>query len=286
MSRVYDDTACQLGEGPLWHPVRGELLWFDILGARLHRRAGETTSTIQFDEYVSAAGWVSETELLVASETRLFRLDIETERREDVAPLEADNPATRSNDGRADPWGGFWIGTMGKSKAPGAGAIYRFFRGEVRCLFPDITISNAICFSPDRRFAYYADTPTRKVMRQRLAAADGWPEGAPEAFLDLTAEGLWPDGAVVDAAGNVWNAQWGAWRVACYSPEGRFLHAVGFDAAHTSCPAFGGADLTRLFCTTAKEDLSDENLARSDLHGRTFVAEDAGKGQAEHRVHL
>mgnify|MGYP001820712446 CR=1 FL=1 len=286
MSEVYDATRCELGEGPLWHPGRGELLWFDILAARLYRRAGDQLITTQFDELCSAAGWVDDTRLLIASETRLFLFDMETEAREDIAPLEADTPDTRSNDGRADPWGGFWIGTMGKGAAPGAGAIYRYYNGELRRLHPGITIPNAICFAPDKSCAYFADTISGQIMRQPLNANDGWPSAAAEVFVDLRAEGLNPDGAVTDAAGNLWNAQWGAWRVACYAPDGSFLKAIPFDAAHTSCPAFGGADLTTLFCTTARENLDTVDADKSDHHGKVLAATSAGQGHPEPRVIL
>ncbi|MBT8455366.1 MAG: SMP-30/gluconolactonase/LRE family protein [Alphaproteobacteria bacterium] len=283
---VFDATPCSLGEGPLWHPERGQLFWFDINRHRLHSRAGGETLTWQFDEHVSAAGWLDEVHLLVASETRLFRFNVDTGAREDIAALEADDPVTRSNDGRADPWGGFWIGTMGKGAEPGAGAIYRYYRGEVRRLYHPITISNAICFSPDRAFAYYTDTPTQKIMRQALDQTDGWPVGAPELWLDLGPEGWRPDGAVVDAEANFWNAQWGGYRVACYDPDGQFLRAVAFPAAQTSCPAFGGDDLTTLFCTSARAGLSADQLAAEPTTGGTFAAAGIAKGQAEHRVIL
>ena len=282
---VFDPTPCSLGEGPLWHPERGQLFWFDILKFRLHTREEGQTRTWQFDEHVSAAGWVDRNTLLIASETRLFRFDLETGAEETVAPLEADTPATRSNDGRADPWGGFWIGTMGKASELGQGAIYRYYMGNLEILFPDITISNAICFSPDQRHAYFTDTPTGVVKRQALDG-EGWPDGAAEDWLDLTVEGWRPDGAVVDAEGNVWNAQWGGHRVACYSPEGQFLRAVAFPAAHTSCPAFGGDDLTTLFCTSARAGLSAEALAEVPEQGMTFAAHGIAKGQMEHRVIL
>ena len=285
MSEVFDDTPCELGEGPLWHPLREQLYWFDILQARLHSREGGKTRTVQFGEYVSAAGWVSETELLIASETRLIQFDVDREKAEDVEGLEADDPRTRANDGRADPWGGFWISTMAKEKRAGAGTIYRYYRGELRAVVPGVTIPNAICFAPDRTCAYYADTVTGQIMRQPLDG-DGWPESEASVFVDLRDEGLHPDGAVVDAAGNLWNAQWGAWRVACYDRDGAFVTAVPFDAAHTSCPAFGGPGLSTLFCTSAREDLSAEDEGKSDQHGMVFAAPEAGRGLAEYRVLL
>jgi len=286
MSEIYDATPCQLGEGALWHPERKQLFWFDILGKKLHTRQRGETRSWRFDAHVSAAGWVDALRLLVASERELFLFDVETGRVEPVSPLEADNAATRSNDGRADPWGGFWIGTMGKDAEPGAGAIYRFHRGELRLLHAGVTITNAICFSPDRRHAYFTDTPTRIIRRQSLDVETGWPDADPVDWLDLRGEELNPDGAVVDAAGNFWNAQWGAGRIACYSPNGDFVRAVTFSGAHTTCPGFGGADLSTLFCTTARQGLSREEIDAKPSNGMTFAAEGVAKGQAEHRVIL
>lgn len=275
---IHDDTRCILGEGPLWHPRRQDLFWFDILGKRLHRKGQHW----QFDDYVSAAGWVDTDRLLVADANGLFLFDLDTGTRDDLVAMEAENLVTRSNDGRADPFGGFWIGTMGINAEPGAGAIYRYYKGELRQLFAEITISNAICFSPDGGHAYFADTPTRRIMRQRLSAKDGWPEGDPELWLDLTADGLSPDGAVVDAAGNFWNAQWGAGRVACYGADGTFRQAVDLPATQTTCPAFGGPDLRTLFCTSAADGLSEDDPD----HGKTFSVPVDMRGQEEHQIIL
>ena len=277
---VFSDTICTLGEGPLWHPERKQLIWFDILGMRLFFK-GETGDIggWQFDEYVSAAGWVDQETLLMASATGLWRVNIDTGARKCIARLEADDPTTRSNDGRADPFGGFWIGTMGIEAEPHAGAIYRYYRGELRQLFDRITISNSICFSPDAMTAFFTDTFSRRIHKVALDA-DGWPAEEPEVFVDLRKDALNPDGSVVDAAGNLWNAQWGASRVACYAPDGTLLTWVNVPASQASCPAFGGADGSTLFVTTAADGV-DEPQA-----GMTFVAEMDVQGQFEHRVIL
>ncbi len=283
---VFDDRPCALGEGLLWHPERQQLFWFDILGKRLMTRVGDQASEWVFDEHVSAAGWVDWDTLLMASETGLWRFDLNSAQRDLLCPLEADNPLTRSNDGRADPFGGFWIGTMGFDAEPGAGAIYRYYKGELRTLIPEITISNAICFGPDAKFAYYTDTVTKRIMRWELDGTDGWPIGDAELFLDLTQEGLNPDGAVIDAQGNLWNAQWGRARVAAYTPEGAFLRAVEVAGLHSSCPAFGGEDMTTLFCTTARAGLTDAQISDEPRNGMTFSVSDVAQGQREHKVLL
>ncbi|WP_339691880.1 SMP-30/gluconolactonase/LRE family protein [Celeribacter baekdonensis] len=280
-AQAFDPRPCVLGEGPLWHPQRQELFWFDIIACRLLARQGEITRMWQFDEHHSAAGWVDHDTLLIASETGLWRFNIETGQRDLVAPLEADRPETRSNDGRADRQGGFWIGTMGKHAEPGLGAIYRFYKGEVVRLFDGLTIPNAICFAPDGRMAYYACTKTGQINRQPLDAA-GWPVGAPEVFLDLNDAGLNPDGAVVDAEGGIWNAQWGAGRVARYLPDGTFDRAISVGGVHSSCPAFGGPDLNTLFVTTAREDI----LAPDAAQGVVYACDAGVKGLQEPHILL
>lgn len=280
-AQVFDPRLCTLGEGPLWHPERNQLFWFDILGKRLLSRDETGPLTWQFDEHVSAAGWVDRDTLLIASETALFRFNLSSGVREDIAALEAENLQTRSNDGRADPWGGFWIGTMGKSAQPDAGAIYRFYKGGVTKLFDNVTISNSICFSPDRKFVYFSDTAKRQIMRQNLDA-DGWPDGAATVLVDLNADALNPDGAVVDSEGYIWNAQWGASRVARYSADGKLDRVVEIPALQTSCPAFGGPDLNELFVTSAREGLANA----SDDQGRVYRIMVDVKGQRENQVIL
>jgi sugar lactone lactonase YvrE len=282
---IFDDRACELGEGPLWHPQRQQLFWFDILGNRLLTKVGNAPQEWGFAERVSAAGWVRQDELLIASETALFRFNLATGTRHDVVALEADQPETRSNDGRTDPQGGFWIGTMGKKAEKGAGAIWRFYMGELRRLYDGISIPNSIAFTPGGKVAQFSDTKTGKVMRVALDAA-GWPKGTPEVFLDLTVEGRNPDGSVIDTEGVTWLAEWGSARVASYAPDGTFLRAITFDAPQTSCPAFGGPDMTTLYCTTAREHMDVAALSANPKSGMTFAMANVAKGQAEHRVIL
>lgn len=277
---IFDARACELGEGPLWHPVREQLFWFDILNRTLHSQTRSWT----FPEYVSAAGWISADELLVACETGLFRLNLVSGERETVAT--AGTVETRSNDGRADRQGGFWFGTMGKKAEKGLGSIWRWHRGELRQLVQGINIPNSICFTPDGGAAHFSDTTQGKVMKVALDAA-GWPKGEPEVWLDLERAGLNPDGAVIDAEGRFWNAQWGAGRVACYAPDGAFLDAIEtLGAPQSSCPAFGGPGLTTLYVTTALEHMDAEARARHPASGQVFAFPGAGKGLPEPQVKI
>ncbi|MFN4010010.1 MAG: SMP-30/gluconolactonase/LRE family protein [Pannonibacter sp.] len=285
MTSLFDATVCELGEGPLWHPLRQQLYWFDITGHALYTQTDDETKAVRFDTFVSAAGWIDANRLMIASARELFIHDLNTGANTHVCPLEADNAVTRSNDGRADPQGGFWIGTMGCNAEQDAGAIYRWYRGELRRLFAPITISNAISFAPDGRTAFFTDSALAKVMRVTLDA-DGWPNSEPAVFLDLASAGREPDGAVIDRDGLMWLAEWGSSRVAAYAPDGSLMRTVPVDAPHTTCPAFGGPDLTTLFCTSARQGLTASGRVAAPLSGMTFTAANVARGQQEHQVIL
>ena len=294
-AQIFDDRVCLLGEGPFWHPERQQLYWFDILNCQLLSRDGETVLSWQFDRNVSAAGWIDQDSLLIASETGLSRFNLETGLEIMLCPIEADNMATRSNDGRADPWGGFWVGTMSKTGELYQGALYRWMPGadgqnELRVLEQGMTTPNAICFDPDRNLAYYADTKERKIWKMAVDPNSGWPLGAKTVFVDLNATEITPeykpDGAVTDIEGCVWVAQWGSARVARYSPDGEFLSSVTFPTGHTSCPAFGGAKAQTLFVTTARQKLPETRPDWFETAGCTFCTTAKVVGRKEPRIKL
>ncbi len=260
--------TCTLGEGPLWHPQRQQLFWFDIVAGILYcaDADGSGQRSWGFGEAASAAGWVDHDTLIVATASGLQKFEIGSGTWETIVPLEADNSTTRSNDGRIGPDGSFWIGTMGHNLEAGAGAYYRYKDGAAAQLFDGVTVPNATCFSPDGKIAYLADTNTHCVWAWNLDE-DGSPVGERRLFLDLRDEKLRPDGAVCDSQGYLWNAQWGASRVARYAPDGALDRVIELPVSQPTCPSFGGTDLKTLYITSARENLSEDSLAKQPKAG-------------------
>ncbi|MDI5934631.1 SMP-30/gluconolactonase/LRE family protein [Halomonas kalidii] len=281
------DSRCELGEGPQWQAAEGRLYWCDILDRRLHwlEVTSGATGTHRLDHGVSLAAPLAEGGLLLVGEDRLGRFDPHSGTIETYCDFEADNPLTRSNDGRVDRHGSLWLSSMGKAAEPGAGHLYRLHRGELVRLHSGLTIPNALCFSPGGEFAWFADTPTGVVRRWRLDA-EGWPVGEPEPWADFSAHDGNPDGAVVDAEGCLWLALWGAGRVVRLDHDGRVVGEVCLPVSQPSCPAFGGDDLDRLYITTAREGLPAHRLARQPRAGGLYVAAVGIRGLAEPALRL
>ncbi|MFD0916821.1 SMP-30/gluconolactonase/LRE family protein [Pseudahrensia aquimaris] len=277
--------TCILGEGPLWHPLRERLYWFDIIKGELYssNKFGGQMRRWNFGEPASACGWLDEDTLVVATASGLQKFDVEQGHWETLVDMEADNETTRSNDGRVGPDGSFWIGTMGRALEPAVGAYYRLKRGKLECLFDRVSIPNATCFSPNGKTAYLADTRKQVIWRWPLDD-HGNPVGEREVHINLRDENLNPDGAVCDAEGYLWNAQWGASRLARYAPDGSLDRVIDLPISQPTCPAFGGDDLRTLYMTSASEGLSKEQLSDQPDAGRCFMMQVDVPGVREHQL--
>ncbi|MGJ4951980.1 SMP-30/gluconolactonase/LRE family protein [Bradyrhizobium sp. HKCCYLS20291] len=278
---------CHLGEGPTYDPATDTAWWFDIREGLLFEAnlgSGEVRRHV-LGRMASALGRIDSSRQLVVTEDGLYIRTIADGALSPYLPLEADNPATRSNDSRVHPSGTFWIGTMGRKAERGLGAIYALHRGEIVRLFPNVTIPNAICFSPDGSIGYFADTDENVLYRVLLDPATGLPRGEPEVLVRRrTPGGI--DGAVVDADGRIWHACWGGGCVDVYSPQGEHMRSIAVPASQASCPAFVGKDLSSLLVTSAWQDMDAAAKAADPGHGQTFLLDVGVHGRAEPDVKL
>lgn len=283
---VFCDIACHLGEGPTYDPASDTLYWFDILGKKLleKKASGGDTHVHDLTEMASALAVIDDRRQLLMTETGLHVRDVTTGEMRLHTPIEADDPMTRSNDSRVHPCGAFWVGTMGKKAEPRAGAIYWFFKGEVRKLFPGISIPNSICFSPDGATAYYTDTKQNILFRTDCDPATGLPQGEPKVFFDQSGKQGGLDGSVVDMDGVLWNARWGAGCVDAYSPDGKRLRTISVPARQASCPAFLGKDAGKIAVTSAWEAMDEAARQADPDAGKTFLLDIPVRGRFEPRV--
>jgi len=283
---VFSDHICQLGEGPSYDPTNDNLFWFDIVNGLLLEKdvASGALKTHALGLMASAIAIIDDQRQLIATETGLHVRDVATGRLTLHTPIETDNPLTRSNDSRVHPCGAFWVGTMGKGEEKGAGSIYWFFKGELRRLYSDITVSNSICFSEDGTVAYYTDTSTGLLMRVACDPATGLPAGEPKVFVDHRSSKGYVDGSVVDRDGVLWSAVWGGKAVKAYAPDGTLLREVSMPVTQPSCPAFVGAKADRLAVTSAWKGKDDKQRKLDPQAGMTFLIDIPVNGRFEPRV--
>jgi sugar lactone lactonase YvrE len=273
-----------LGEGILWNEIERAIWWTDIQERRLHRCAlGEKRPQIfALSERLGSFGFVAQDDRLIAAfESGIAFYQPKTGAIEWITRIAHDAANVRLNDGRVDRRGCFWAGSMVEGGGEPKGKLYRVGRGgQVTTHLDQIGISNSLCFSPDGKHVYFADTPRRTIWRFDQTEAGALSN---RRVFAQTPEGAFPDGSNVDAAGFVWNAQWGASKVVRYAPDGSIDFEVVVPASQPTCVAFGGDGLDLLLVSSAREDLDEKALAREPQAGDVFVYQTNVRGLVEPR---
>jgi sugar lactone lactonase YvrE len=268
-----------LGESPFWHPDEGALYWCDIPGRRLnrwHEASGEHRHW-DFDTEPCACAPVPGGTLLLAMRDGLWRFDPRRGTRERLAAPPYDPAVERFNDGKADPEGRFWVGTIYEPRSAPAAALWRWAGGRLERMAGDATVGNGLAWSPDGRTLYWADTKAHRIRAYtldaegRLAQPRTFAQFPPKAEgQDLATYGGRPDGAAVDREGAYWVAMFEGQRLLRLAPDGRVLQELALPVRCPTMPCFGGADLCTLYVTTAREKRPAEELAAQPLAGRVL----------------
>ena len=252
------DARANLGEGPLWDTRTDELLWVDIMAGIVHRFQPASGVDRAFDVGQPVGAVVPRASGGYAFALRDGFAVGDACGVTVVAPIEADRPDVRMNDGACDSRGRFWAGTMQLEYERGAGALFRLdATGAAETMLTDVTISNGIAWSPDDTTMYYVDTTTRGIDAFDYDAETGTIAGR-RRLATIEKSAGHPDGLIVDAEGCIWVALWEGWAVRRYAPDGMFLGMVEIPAARVTKPAFGGDDLEDLYVTTASPDERDD----------------------------
>ncbi|MET7882161.1 SMP-30/gluconolactonase/LRE family protein [Streptomyces avermitilis] len=265
-----------LGEGPTWDTAAQRLIWVDILGSRVHTYdpASGRRTVLATEQHVGAAKPRAGGGLVVNLRDGVGLYGPEGPGGRDFRWLHREPvPGRRGNDAGVAADGSLWAGTMRYDEAPGGGTLSRLAPdGTARTVLDDVTISNGIGWSPDGRLMYFNDTPTRRIDVFDVDEG-GRPVG--RRTLATVEEGAgFPDGLTVDADGCVWVALWDGGVVRRYTPSGALDRVVELPVRRPTACAFGGADLTDLYITTARTGLA----APHPMSGSVLVLPGAGKG--------
>lgn len=285
-SRVAGDHRAEHAEGPCWDPRLHKLMWVDQYAGLVQQGTFDATGRLDVERVFEVGapvgavvpangpdgGW-----MLAAGRgfahlsygglvTWLEQPEAHADRR------------MRMNDGKADPRGALWAGSMAFGKQPGAGSLYRLDPdGSVTVARAGTSISNGLAFSPDGEWLYHIDTPTQRVDCFRIASDGHLSDQATAVTID---PGIGhPDGMCIDTEGCLWVALWNGSAVHRYTPTGRLLAVVEVDAPQVSSCTFGGADLDTLFITTSAEDMTGAQLAHHEHSGKVFWADTGVRGR-------
>lgn len=282
---------CQLGESPFWHPDEQQLYWVDTPARQLHRFDPQSG---RLDRWAmpSEPGCIApartgghNTGLVIALRDGIYRARQWGGALEPLAPALHDTATTRFNDGKADPLGRFWAGTIYEPRDAAKAELFSLDAREGRLpalvrKAGDAITANGLAWSPDATTLYWSDTPrhtlrawdwqahnntltNERVVKQWPGKPAGWQSG-------MAGYGGRPDGAAVDREGNYYAAMFEGGRLVKLSPAGELLAEMPVPAQCPTMPCFGGPDLKTLYVTTARHNRPDAELQRWPDSGCVF----------------
>lgn len=272
-----------LGESPFWDWRTEHLYWVDLRKPALYRLHA-ATGTIENWTMPSFIGCVvgnGTGGVLVGLADGIYTFEPENAELQLLLPLEADIVEHRLNDAKCDAQGTLWIGTMWDFGRNPTGSLYRIDADlKVTVVRRDISVPNAVSFSPDGGVIYFTDSRIGTLEKGTLDAAR-----AQVARWDtiLAADQLpgSPDGATVDAEGFVWHARFQGAAIVRVAPDGRIDREIPLPVSRPTSCAFGGPDLKTLYITTGRQGMTPQELASEPLAGALLAVDVDVQGRRE-----
>ncbi len=281
-----------LGEGILWRDSDNTIWWTDILSSKLFCIAWPS---LKLKEYDTPSPVCSFSFIEGRDDVFLVAFDIGTAiyNPESQSVKWLDKPSElggliRMNDGRTDPAGRFWVGSLddrerAEGELPNANLYAVDEVGNCASALQNVHISNGLCWSPDGCVVYFADSPTFKVKK----AAFDLQTGKMGEFQDFHKfDGVHPDGAITDAEGNYLSALWGGSRVAVLSPDGECIGNIQMPVSQPTCVALGGSDKDLMFVTSAAVCIDTDEAGKpvEKQAGHMFILETDHKAWPQARA--
>lgn len=266
------EARARLGEGPIWDSTKNLLYWVDIHNHRVHQFHPATGKNCFFDvgDVVGAIAIAGKDRLIMALRHHLAFLNTQTGEVNLILEIEGNLPDNRFNDGKCDPQGRFWFGSMCSLEKPQA-SLYRYDNdGSLYVMETGLTISNGLGWSPDEKTFYLTDSPQQKIYAYDFNSVTGSITNR-RIFVDLTNETFYPDGLTIDSEGHIWSAMWDGWCVIRFNAKGEEILRIKLPVQLPTSCTFGGEDLQTLYITTASVGLSQTEIEKSFYSGDLFA---------------
>jgi sugar lactone lactonase YvrE len=270
-------SASVAGESPVWHTREQALYYVDIPGHKL-QRFEPGTGELQhwdFDTDVACLAPKLDGSLLVAMRDGLWHFSPSSGQRELVAEPPYDPKIERFNDGKCDPQGRFWVGTIYEPRDQPNATLNCFVRGRLERRLGGITNLNGLAWSPNGGTMHWSDTKAHTIFAADFDPLYGM-LSQPRVFASFTPKepgqsldtyGGRPDGAAMDAEGCYWAAMFEGQRLVRLSPSGEVIGQVTLPVRCPTMPCFGGPDLKTLYITTSRENRPATELIEQPYAG-------------------
>jgi sugar lactone lactonase YvrE len=253
-------------------------LWIDILQNKIHEYNpfNQQYKYLDTKSNIGSFAIIDDRYLIAALQEGIFRIDRENGERMYRMDPEAHLPLNRFNDGKCDPAGRFWAGSMPMNELEPTGSLYMFEGTKSERKIEQVTVSNGLTWSLDRRCFYFIDSPTLSIVSYDYEIGTGAISNK-NIVVKMDVKEGYPDGMTIDEEGMLWVAHWDGWQVARWDPEtGKKILSVRMPVSKPTSVCFGGANMDELFVTSDSRGIIGKDWNEQPLAGGTFVVRGLG----------
>lgn len=274
-------TDAKLGEGAFWDSATQTLFWVDILEKRLclYHPESQANTVLYMPSRIGTVVPQTDSSAVVALEDGIYLKEFNSPTLIPLSDIEASKTENRFNDGKVDPNGNLWVGSMNLAETDPTGALYKVSpEGNATKMLENITISNGLVWTKDASTFYYIDTPTMKIRAFDFDTSTNTISNERVA-VEVSEELGFPDGMAIDSEDKLWVAMWNGNAVVRFDPDsGEVLQKIEVPAHNVTSCAFGGPELDILYITTASVDMTEEEHRQYPLAGSLFSVRPGVKG--------
>lgn len=282
--KLFLAAQTELGECPVWDPDRNTLFFMDIIGKKLHAYdwiTGEDR-VLELPALGGALALAKDGRLIAGLQSGIHMIDPASGAVELLMDPEPDKPDHRLNEGKCDPQGRFWVGSISTLGRFPTGCLYRLEKdGSVSEVMNEISVPNTLAWLPDGKHMVFADSVRRQIWRFRYDAESGAIDDR-DVFIDVGHFKGIPDGVAIDEEGGLWIAEFGGGAVHHYSAAGNLIEKVILPATQITSCVFAGPEMRHLVIISVKRLLDEAGRQAQPHAGDLFIVETGVRGLRPH----
>lgn len=275
------EIKAKLGEGAFWNHKTLELYWVDIVGKQfnIYNPSTKKNHSIEMPSSIGTVVPYTKEQAIVALQDGIYKVDIQSGDLELLSDVESEIKGNRFNDGKCDPNGNLWVGSIHFDMVKHKASLYKVEENGVTTKMIDgVTNSNGIVWTKDTKTMYYIDTPTETIKAYDFDKKNSTISNGRVVVNILKEDGI-PDGMAIDEDDMLWVGMWSGTAVARYNPiTGKLISKIEVPAKNVTSCAFGGKDLDELYITTSSLGMTKEEIEKYPLAGSIFKVRPGVKG--------
>ncbi|WP_183873101.1 SMP-30/gluconolactonase/LRE family protein [Pedobacter sp. AK017] len=271
---IVSKHRCQLGECPVWDVKKQVICWIDILRGEIHQYSPVDSTHVKLavPPLTGSMALCKDGNFIAALRSGISFIDRKTAEIKFISNPETHLPFNRFNEGKCDPEGRFWVGTMSLTDEEKKGSVYALDEKlKIDKKITEVSISNGLAWSGDKKTLYYIDTPTFEIVSYDYDSSTGTITNR-KVVIKVSEKDGYPDGMTIDNEGMLWVAHWDGWQITRWDPiNGEKLLSIPMPVARVTSCTFGGKNLNDLYVTSARTGLSTSDLKKQPEAGAIFV---------------